>query len=60
MRNAGLDESQPGIKTAGRNIRNLIYTDTNLMAEIEDELESLSMRVQEEWKSWLKTQHSKN
>ena len=48
MRNAGLDESQPGIKTAGRNIRNLIYTDTNLMAEIEDELESLSMRVQEE------------
>ena len=48
MRNAGLDESQPGIKTAGRNICNLIYTDTNLMAEIEDELESLLMRVKEE------------
>ena len=48
MQNAGLEESQPGIKTAGRNIRNLIYTDTNLMAEIEDELESLLMRVKEE------------
>ena len=49
MRNAGLDKSQPGIKTAGRNIRNLIYIDdTNLMAEIEDKLKSLLMRVKEE------------
>ena len=48
MRNAGLDKSQPGIKTAGRNIRNLIYIDdTNLMAEIEDKLKSLLMRVKE-------------
>ena len=41
MRNAGLDEAQAGIKTAGRNINNLIYAnDTTLMAESKEELES--------------------
>ena len=49
MWNAGLDESQAGIKTAGRNINNLRYADdSTLMAESEEELESLSMRVREE------------
>ena len=49
MRNAGLDEAQAGIKTAGRNINNLRYTDdTNLMAESEDEVKSLLMKVKEE------------
>ena len=47
MRNAGLDEAQAGIKTAGRNINNLRYTDdTTLMAESE-ELKSLLMKVKE-------------
>ena len=46
MRNAGLDEAQTGIKTAGRNINNLRYADdTTLMAESEEELESLLMKV---------------
>ena len=59
MQNARLDESQAGIKTAGRNINNLIYADdANLTAESEEELRSL-LRVKEESKSWLKTQHSK-
>ena len=49
MRNAGLDESQVGIKIARRNIYNLRYADdTTLMAESEEELKSLSMRVKEE------------
>ena len=49
MRNAGLDEAQAGIKIAGRNINNLRYTDdTTLMAEGEEELKSLSMKVKEE------------
>ena len=49
MRNAGLDEAQAGIKTAGRNINNLIYADdTTLMAESEEELKSLLMKVKEE------------
>ena len=49
MRNAGLDETQAGIKTARRNINNLKYTgDTTLMAESEDELKSLLMKVKEE------------
>ena len=49
MRNAGLDESQAGIKIAGRNINNLRYThDTTLMAVSEDELKSLLMKVKEE------------
>ena len=62
MRNVRLDESQAGIKIAGRNINNLKYADdTILMAEGEDKLKSLLMRVKEESeKSWLKTQHSKS
>ena len=49
MRNAGVDEAQAGIKTAGRNINNLRYAyDTTLMAESEEELTSLLMKVQEE------------
>ena len=49
MRNVGLDESQAGIKTAGRNINNLRYADdTTLMAESEEELKSLLMKVKEE------------
>ena len=49
MRNAGLEEAQPGIKIAGRNINNLRYADdTTLMAESEEELKSLLMKVKEE------------
>ena len=49
MRNAGLDEAQAGIKIAGRSINNLRYADdTTLMAENEEELKSLLMRVKEE------------
>ena len=49
MRNAGLDEAQAGIKIAERNINNLRYADdTTLMAESEEELKSLLMRVKEE------------
>ena len=49
MRNAGLDDSQAGIKTAGRNISNLKYADdTSLMTETEKELKSLLMKVKEE------------
>ena len=49
MRNAGLDEAQAGIKTAGRDINNLRYADdTTLMAESEEELKSLLMKVKEE------------
>ena len=49
MRNAGLDEAQAGIKIAGRNIKNLWYTDdTTLMAESEEELKSLLMKVKED------------
>ena len=61
MRNAGLEETQAGIKIAGRNISNLKYADdTILMAESEEKFKSLLMKVKNEWKSWLKTQHSKN
>ena len=49
MRNSGLDEAQAGIKIAGKNINNFIYADyTTLMAEREEELKSLLMRVKEE------------
>ena len=49
MRNSGLEEAQAGIKMAGRNINNLRYTDaTTLMAESEEELKSLLMKVKEE------------
>ena len=60
--NAGLDESQAGIKTAGRNSNNFRYAeDAILVAESEDELKSLLMRVKaESGKSWLETQQSKN
>ena len=51
MRNAGLEEAQAGIKTAGRNINNLRYADdTTLMAESEEELKSFWMKVKEESK----------
>ena len=49
MKNVGLDEAQAGIKTAGRNINNLRYADdTTLMAQSEEELKSLLMKVKEE------------
>ena len=57
-----LDEAQAGIKTARRNINNLRYADdTTLMAENEEELKSLLMKVKlESEKNWLKAQHSEN
>ena len=62
MQNARLDETQARIKTAGRNINNLRYIDdTTLMAESEEELKSLLMRVKKKsGKSWLETQPSEN
>ena len=61
MRNSRLNEAQAGIKIAERNINNLRYADdTTLMAESQEELKSLLMKVRGEWKSWLKTQHSEN
>ena len=62
MRNAGLEEAQAGIKIARRNINNIRYADdTTLMAESEEELNSLLMKVKRgEGKSWLKAQHSEN
>ena len=59
MQNAGLDEAQAGNKIARRNINNLRYADdTTLIAESEEELKSLLMKVKEEsGKSWLKTQY---
>ena len=61
MQNARLDESQAGIKIAVKSINNLRYTDdSTLMSESEEELKSLLMRVKENGKSWLKTQHSEN
>ena len=62
MRNAGLQEAQAEIKIAGRNVNNLRYADdTTHMAESEEELKSLLMKVKEEReKSWLKAQHSDN
>ena len=62
LRNAGLDETQAGIKIAGRNNNNLRYADdTTLMAESKEELKGLLMKVKEESeKNWLKTQHSEN
>ena len=57
MRNTGLEETQAGIKIARRNINNLRYADdTTLMAESEEEVKSLLMKVKEESeRSWLKT-----
>ena len=59
MRNTGLEKAQAGIKIARRNINNLRYADdTTLMAESEEELKSLLIKVKEEsGKSWLKAQH---
>ena len=55
IRNAGLDEAQAGIKIAGRNINNLRYVDdTTLMAEIEEKLKSLLLKVKESEKVGLK------
>ena len=55
-----MNKSQAGIKIATRNINNLRYADdTTLMAESEDELESFDKSERGEWKSWLRTQHSK-
>ena len=62
IRNAGLEETQAGIKIARKTINNLRYADdTTLMAESEEELKSLLMKVKEESeKRWFKTQHSEN
>ena len=61
MRNTGLEQTEAGIKIAGRNISNLRYVDdTTLMAESEDELKSLLMKVKEESEQVGLTQHSKN
>ena len=64
MRNTGLEEAQAGIKIAKRNINNLRYADdTTLLAESEEELKSLLMKVKEEseiGECWLKAQHSEN
>ena len=60
MRNAGLEEARGEIKIAGRNINTLRYADdTTLMAESEEELKVLLMKVKEK-KTWLKSQHSEN
>ena len=61
MQNASLDESQAGIKIARRNINNLWYADTTLMAEGEEELKNLLMKVKEEHeKAGLKLNIQKN
>ena len=61
MRNAGLEETQAGIKIAGRNINNRYADDTTLMAESEEELQSLLMKVKvESEKVGFKAQHSEN
>ena len=58
MQNAGLNEVQAGIKITGRNINNFRYADTAiLMAESEEELKSLSMKVKRKVKMLAKTQH---
>ena len=61
MRNAWLDEAQAGVKIARRNINNLRYADDiTLMAESEEELKGyLDEGERKDWKSWLKTLHSK-
>ena len=60
MRNAGLNEAQAGIKIARRNINKFRHGNgTTLMAKSQEELKSLLIKVREEWKSWLQTQHQK-
>ena len=61
MRIPGLEETQAGIKNARRNINNLRYADdTTLIAESEEELNSLLMNVKKESENWRKAQHSEN
>ena len=62
MRIAGLEKAEAGVKITGRNINSLSYADdTTLMAESEEELKSLLMKVKEESeKSWVKAQHSEH
>ena len=61
MRNAGMDETQAGIKIAGKNINNLRYAgDAILIAESKEELKSFLMKVKRRVKCWLGTQHSEN
>ena len=61
MQNAGLDEAQAGIKIVGRNVSNIRYADdTTLMAEGEEELKSLLMKVKEESEKAGLKQHSRN
>ena len=61
MWNAGLDDSEAGIKISGRNINHIRYADdTSLIAENKKKQEFLDEGERGEWKSWLKTQHSKN
>ena len=61
MRNAGLGEAQAGMKIAGRNINNLRYADdTTFMAESEEELKSLLMKMKEEGEKLARAQHSEN
>ena len=61
MRKARLDEAQAGIKIARRNINDLRYADDiTLIAESKNKLKKVGESEREEWKSWLKTQHSEN
>ena len=62
MKNAGLEETQSGIKIAGRNINNLrCADDTTFMEKSKEEVkEPLDESERGEWKSWLKAQHSEN
>ena len=61
MQNARMDETQPGIKSARRNINNLRYADdTNPYGKKQRTKEPLDESERGEWKSWLKTQHLEN
>ena len=60
MQNAGLDEAQAGIKTAGRNIKNLRNAGDSTLTGVSEEPKSFLIKVKEELKSWLKIQHSEN
>ena len=60
MRNAGLEETQAGIKIAGRNINHLRYADDTTIMAKRGTKKSLDESESGEWKSWLKAQHSEN
>ena len=61
MWNVRMVEAQTGIKIAGRNINKIRYTDDiTLMEESKEELKNLLMKVEQEWKIWLKSRHSKS